>query len=85
VSRRYAERTEVPAERSKMEIEKILQRYGAKGFAYVADAGKSMIAFRANSRNIRFILPMPTIEEASKTEKGRARRECRGRWRSGEA
>jgi len=92
MSRRYAEHTEVPADRSKSEIEKILARYGATGFAYMTDAQKAAIAFQANKRNVRFILPLPDMAEVSRTPKGRARRgkvveeahaqEVRRRWRA---
>jgi len=90
--RRYAERTEVPADRSKSEIEKILARYGAEGFAYMTDAKRAAVAFQANNRNVRFILPLPDFSEVTKTPKGRARREqvadqayaqeVRRRWRA---
>jgi hypothetical protein len=32
--RRYAEKTAVPADRSRAEIDRVLQRYGASGFGY---------------------------------------------------
>jgi hypothetical protein len=92
MNRRYAERTEVPADRSKAEIEKILARYGATGFAYMTSFDRAAIAFQAENRNIRFILPLPDRDEMAKTPKGRARRgkaaedalaqEVRRRWRA---
>jgi hypothetical protein len=90
--RRYAEGTEVTSDRSKAEIEKILTRYGADSFAYMSDPKRAAVAFRAANRNVRFILPMPSIAEVSKTPKGRKRRdtvadqelaqEIRRRWRA---
>jgi len=90
--RRYAERTEVTADRSKAEIERVLARYGATGFAYMTDAKRAAVAFQAHERNIRFVLPLPSITDVSKTPKGRSRRgavaeqelaqEVRRRWRA---
>jgi hypothetical protein len=90
--RRYAERTVVTADHSISEIRRVLTRYGAGQFAYMEDARRAAVAFNANGRNIRFILPMPVVGEASKTPKGRARKktvieqvhaqEVRRRWRA---
>jgi len=90
--RRYAERTEVTSDRSKAEIERVLARYGATGFAYMTDAKRAAVAFQAHGRNIRFVLPLPSITDVSKTPKGRSRRgavaeqelaqEIRRRWRA---
>lgn len=90
--RRYAERTAVTADHSIAEIRKVLTRYGASQFAYMEDPKRAAVAFNANGRNIRFILPMPTIADVSKTPKGRSRRgtvatqelaqEMRRRWRA---
>jgi len=90
--RRYAERTEVTSDRSKSEIEKVLVRYGATGFAYMTDTHRAAVAFQANNRNVRFILPLPDMSDVAKTPRGRARRghvaqeahaqEVRRRWRA---
>lgn len=92
MKRRYAEKTSVPSDRSKTEIERILVRYGADGFAYMSNPDRAAIAFRAANRNIRFVLPMPKLEEVSRTSSGRARKkgaieeahsqETRRRWRA---
>jgi hypothetical protein len=92
VMRRYAERTAVPADRSKSEIERILSRYGATGFAYMTDAKRAAVAFQAHMRNIRFILPLPSVSDMTRTPKGKTRRgkaaedahsqEMRRRWRA---
>lgn len=88
----YAKNTSVTSELSRLEIEKILIRYGAQNFAYATSQGKSAIAFTMNNRQIRFILTMPAIEEYDKTPTGRKRTEnskfeaweqaCRQRWRA---
>ncbi|MFP5360763.1 MAG: hypothetical protein ACLGHM_09740 [Actinomycetes bacterium] len=55
----YAENTTVPSDRSRAEIEKTLARYGADEFAYATRAGLAVIQFTAESRTIRFTLPLP--------------------------
>lgn len=92
MNRRYADHTQVPADRSKAEIEKILARYGAKGFLYAVEESRAAVIFQANNRRIRFVLPLPDLTEVSRTPKGRARKgrvaeeahaqEVRRRWRA---
>lgn len=89
---KYANNTSVSSELSRLEIEKTLIRYGADNFAYATSAGKALIGFTMNDRQIKFILPLPTKEEFSKTPTGRTRTEnsqyeaweqaCRQRWRA---
>lgn len=89
---KYASNTSVSSELSRLEIEKTLIRYGADNFAYATSSGKALIGFTMNDRQIKFILPLPTKEEFSKTPTGRARTEnsqyeaweqaCRQRWRA---
>ena len=89
---KYANNTSVSSELSRLEIEKTLIRYGADNFAYATSAGKALIGFTMNDRQIKFILPLPTKEEFSKTPTGRSRTEnsqyeaweqaCRQRWRA---
>ena len=55
----YAENTSVTSDRSRAEIERTLQRYGADDFAYATSRERAIIAFSAQGRNIRFVLPMP--------------------------
>lgn len=55
----YASSTDVSSDRSRAEIERTLQRYGATSFAYGWGDGQAMIGFVAYNRQIRFILPMP--------------------------
>ena len=54
----YAERTKVPVDRSRTEIERTLARYGADAFGYGWDAGRAAISFRANGRHVRFTMPV---------------------------
>lgn len=71
---RYAANTEVSADRSKAEIERILTRYGASQFVYGWAGELVMIAFKAQGRFIRFNLPMPSKSDFEKTDTGRVRK-----------
>ena len=72
---RYAEKTEVSHERSRMEIERILTRYGAGQFAYGTNSRRAMIGFALDRWYVRFILPLPdpNDEEFRRTPTGRIR------------
>ena len=91
----YAQNTEVPVERSRAEIEKLLLRYGATDFMSGWSGRMAMIGFRARGRTIRFVLTMPepgekrfTHTSARKTQRspGQAsaawEQECRRGWRA---
>ncbi len=56
---RYAEKTQVSAEKSKSEIETVLSRYGASAFASGWQGNLATIAFEMRGRRIRFVLPLP--------------------------
>lgn len=64
---RYAERTDVPSERSRAEIEKTLRRYGARSFASGWDEMAAVIMFELADRRIRFRLPMPNRNDRAFT------------------
>jgi hypothetical protein len=78
--RKYAEGTEVPADRSRAEIEKILTRFGADQFGYGSKEGAAVIVFRSSSRHVRFLLPLPGSREHLNAD--RREREVRRRWRA---
>lgn len=89
----YAEGTEVPAERSKAEIERTLIRYGAQQFASGWRIDAAMIGFIMHNRQIRFVLPIRAKEEFKLTPAGRRRtyqsdidnawaQDTRQRWRA---
>ena len=93
----YAENTNVSVEKSRVEIESTLARYGADQFGYAHDVNRGLasIQFRANGRHVRFILKLPErfSDEFTKTpSKKRPRDEsasfkaweqaCRQRWRA---
>jgi len=56
---RYAENTSVAAEKSRMEIESTLRRYGADEFAYMTNKTQATVAFIAEGRRVKFVLAMP--------------------------
>lgn len=60
---RYASETTVPVEKSRAEIERLLMRYGASQFMYAIKPEAAMIAFHAEGRHVRFVLPMPNPTE----------------------
>lgn len=88
----YADHTEVPIDRSKGEIERILTRYGANGFGYMTRDNKAAVMFLAHGKQLRFILPLPLPGDVAQTPTGRTRknhaamelleRETRRRWRA---
>jgi hypothetical protein len=59
----YAAKTTVTVDRSKLEIERILKRWGADQFAYGWQQTSAMIGFRVERRNVRLVLPLPREEE----------------------
>jgi hypothetical protein len=55
----YAERTTVTVEKSKVEIERTLTRYGASKFFYGYDGDFSVVGFYMRDRYVQFRLPSP--------------------------
>lgn len=88
----YAAGTEVSVERSRAEIEKMINRYGATSTAFMTSVDRAMIAFEADGRRVVFELPLPHQSEFALDGRGKDRtpdrlREaweqgCRSRWRS---
>lgn len=60
---RFAEKTTVPSETSRAEIERTLRRYGASGFMYGWQGDRAVVAFQMQQRQVRFLLPMPDRDE----------------------
>jgi hypothetical protein len=92
---RYAERTGVTVEKSKAEIERLLQRYGATGFLYGWNEGSAVIGFVMNARQVKLVLPLPDRGSTEFTETPSRNwtrtdeaalklweQACRERWRS---
>ncbi len=66
----YAQGTEVPVERSRAEIERLISRYGATSFASGFTSTEAIIMFEAHGRRVKFVLPLPAIADFAK-EKAR--------------
>lgn len=80
--RRFAQGTTVPADRSRAEIEKLLQRYGAREFAYGYSDTGAFVGFAAKGRKILFQLPIPKAEGSTPTARDRHAQEVRRLWRA---
>ena len=91
----YAENTSVPVEKSKAEIERILQRYGADQFISGWDARRAYVAFRMQGRQIKFVIELPDKSDSDFTHTPGKRikrteskafaaweQACRQRWRA---
>lgn len=92
---RYAAQTEVSSEKSRGEIERTLQRYGAGGFMYGWQGAHAMIMFQMRGKTVRFLLPLPAKDDPKfkNTPGGRRQRSesdafkaweqaCRQKWRA---
>lgn len=90
---KYAQNTSVSVGKSKNEIERILQRYGAKQFIQGWDQQMAYVGFVFKERTIKLRLTLPPREDFTKTPAGRKRRNpddalraweqaCRQLWRA---
>lgn len=94
----YASQTSVSVERSRAEIERTLQRYGASKFMYGWDREEAVVAFvvynesTGDMRQVRFRVHVPPRDDFRKTPHGRLRSSSqiekeweqaqRSRWRA---
>jgi hypothetical protein len=89
----YADNTSVPVEKSRMELERTLTRYGATAFGYMSEAQRAIVMFEANGRRIRFDVPLPDRADRRFTHHSRGARTpaaaqeaweqaCRQKWRA---
>jgi hypothetical protein len=91
-ARRYASETTVSPEQTRMEIERLLTRYGATGFFYGAEEQVAIIGFRMKERMIKFRVTMPPSADYERAANGNKRGERawfnawdqgkRSRWRA---
>ena len=63
----YAETTEVSSDRSRAEIERTLERYGATAFMYGWDIQRAVISFDVAGRRYRIALPLPEKDDPTFT------------------
>lgn len=92
----YAEDTEVPVEKSRAEIERLLTRYGADRFMVGSDQRQAILAFSVRGKMVQFTLPLPdrNASQFKMTSHNPPRRRsesqawaaweqvCRSRWRA---
>lgn len=90
----YAEKTKVPVEKSRAEIEELLRKHGATQFqsGWDDETGVHRMMVRMDERMFRFEVYQPDLEEYRETEGGRTRSdydalnaaegEYRRRWRA---
>ncbi len=69
---KYAANTNVASEKSRMEIEMCLKKYGASRFAYQSDVDFAAIGFEMKQRLIRFSVPLPQMKTYKKAVDSRA-------------
>lgn len=88
---KYAQGTQVPAERSRAEVERLLAKYKADQFSSGWVEGRAVVMFRMRDRYVRIDLPLPKVEPAAPSwnqKKGlfysedKCAAETRRRWRS---
>jgi hypothetical protein len=78
----YAQNTSVPVERSRIEIERVLAKYGATRFGSMTEAdGSAVVYFEHKGRQIQLPLPMPPKNDRRFPDGIRREREQRRRWR----
>lgn len=92
-ARAYAQRTRVPADRSRIELEALLRKAGAHDIAQMVNDDRAMIAFRLVDRCYRFTVPLYDGPAAERTRNGfkvasaatmspRQAQQARQRWRA---
>lgn len=87
---RYANKTTVPVERSKAEIERLVAKYGCETFSSGTDRVglRAQVQFQIDNRIVRFViqLPDPAAEEYQDLADARRAKELlqdeRQRWRA---
>ncbi len=79
---KFAAKTNVDAMKSQMEIQRILSRYGCDNYAYMTQGNQAMIGFRSHNRQIKMVIKLPTLGEASINKAGAqmAAKQAQGSW-----
>lgn len=62
---KYAAGTTVEQNRTVQDLEKLLESYGATGFAYGKKGSKQLVAFEMQGRSVRFALHLPPVNDPS--------------------
>jgi len=61
--RRFAEGTEVPSSKSKIELDLLLEKHGAQQRGIFEESGRGVVMFTMQKRQIRLTVKLPRIEE----------------------
>lgn len=88
----FASQTTVPVEKTRMEIESSVIKYGASSFMVGFHAGNAILQFIMNNRQIRFVMKLPVRTDYTRGGRGRSRTQgqieaafdqaTRQRWRA---
>lgn len=80
---KYAQNTKVPVERSRIEIERTLKRYGIDNFFFGSSPKGDGIGFNYNGRIVKFGIPLPKRDDFKTTQTGEQdyKRAIRQRYR----
>lgn len=90
----FAKGTEVSVTKSRAEIERLIERYGATSTAFMNAPGRAIVCFEASGRRIMFELKLPSIEDKRFQRDGRGstrtpekrhevwEQACREKWRA---
>ena len=76
----YASRTEVPTAKTRMEIEQLLVKHGAKNFVFMHGDERALVIFELHDRRIKFALPLLRLDTRLKPT--RSEQFLRSRWRA---
>ena len=68
----YASRTKVPSDKTRMDIERLVKKYGAKGFAAGWHEGTARVQFFAHNRHVRFTIAIANATAVQERERWRA-------------
>jgi hypothetical protein len=69
----YASRTKIPADQTRLEIERLMAKRGADQFLSGGDSERAMLAFRVGGRHMKFVLPL---------DGARNQQQIQSRWRA---
>lgn len=75
MNRRYASQTIVSEEKSRMDLERLLVRYGATGFVYGWQDSVAVLGFKYDNTAIRMGIPIPSLDKFAHDGRGHSRSE----------
>lgn len=66
---RFAKDTDVPVEKTRWELERLLERYEASATAVFTSMDSSAVVFEMRGRRIKFVMPMPDPKQRQFTHR----------------